>query len=826
LEFNTLKPLFLLVLLLPLFWAFRHNLLNRPKWLKTGAFFLRCLGIILLILALCRPFWKSSTGKKHTAYLVDISDSVSLKADEDAVKNIKKSISELKSGDSWELFTFGKKLEQSDPEALAKILKDMQAGKTDPEDRQETRLADALRGAAMTFPSDKQKEIVLFSDGVSTQDNTREAADAFIKQQGGKLKFRKISGIDSPEAAVLDFSPAVKVAYAGETVRFSAKVLANRDMPAKLRFINKSIVMRTVPVKLEKNKILKMAIDFSLTPETGSVWQAEIIPEKDYFPENNRAICTVRVKGKSKVLALHLKPPQLRHFQRAMQKQGIDVEVRGRYGFPGTLREMLAYDAIILSDFPADLMSMEQMNTLKSYVRDFGRGLIMCGSENSFGLGGYYKTPVEEVLPSVSRYEKQKEQPSLSMVLVIDKSGSMSGLPIALARQAAKAAVDLLGPRDKIGVIAFDGQPFKVVELTTALDKEAIKEKISTIAAGGGTNLYPAMVVGAEMLETAGTRLKHMIILSDGQSMPGDFESVATRLADNGGTLSTVALGPGAHQQLMKRLAETGKGRCYITMDAESMPRIFARETVKASRSAIKEQPFSVVKIASASYLDGIDFDKAPYLLGYVMTRVKPSATTLLLGENAAPLLTFGRFGLGRSFCFSSGITSEWAGEWLEWPDFGKFWSQLLRFAMRPPESGEIYVKTVRQGENVKLNLTAERENPHNIKWQAELLDANGVRSPVKIRETGYGKYQAAFKVPKNISSSLVLKDPLTGLSKIVYFDFSYPAEYRLAGKVDRALLDSDSSFQDSSPARLSLFTFFAISGLISLAIGIFLRRI
>ena len=135
------------------------------------------------------------------------------------------------------------------------------------------------------------------------------------------------------------------------------------------------------------------------------------------------------------------------------------MEARGRYGFPASLRELLAYDAVILADFPADLMTMEQMNVLKSFVRDFGRGLIMCGSENSFGLGGYYKTPIEEVLPSVSRYEKQKEQPSLSMVLIIDKSGSMGGAPIVLARQAAKAAVELLGVRDRVGVIAFDGRP-------------------------------------------------------------------------------------------------------------------------------------------------------------------------------------------------------------------------------------------------------------------------------------------------------------------------------------------------------------------------------
>ena len=228
-------------------WTFRKSLVNRPKWLKIMAFILRCLGVILLILALCRPFWKSSSGKKHTAYMVDISDSVSLKAAGEAAKNIEASIKELKNGDSWELFSFGKELKQTSPEALQKEITDFRNNKANPEFRQETRLADALRGAAMTFPSDKQKEIILYSDGVSTQKGVKAAIEAFGKQQLGRLVFKNTGGIDSPEAAVLDFSSTSKVVYPGETARFTVRAMANRDMPARIRFINKSIVMRSVP---------------------------------------------------------------------------------------------------------------------------------------------------------------------------------------------------------------------------------------------------------------------------------------------------------------------------------------------------------------------------------------------------------------------------------------------------------------------------------------------------------------------------------------------------------------------------------------------------
>ena len=80
------------------------------------------------------------------------------------------------------------------------------------------------------------------------------------------------------------------------------------------------------------------------------------------------------------------------------------------------------------------------MNIVRSYVQDLGGGLIMIGGDQAFGLGGYYKTTVEEILPVRSDFEKEKEKPSLAMILVIDKSGSMGGQKIEMAKDAAKSA--------------------------------------------------------------------------------------------------------------------------------------------------------------------------------------------------------------------------------------------------------------------------------------------------------------------------------------------------------------------------------------------------
>jgi Mg-chelatase subunit ChlD len=323
-----------------------------------------------------------------------------------------------------------------------------------------------------------------------------------------------------------------------------------------------------------------------MTTPGASLWTAEIVPENDRFPMNNQASATVEVKGKSRLLVIHREPKEMRAAARALQEQEFDVDVRGENGVPESMDELLSFGAVVLADVPATALNARQMDLLKRYVQDFGGGLAMLGSENSFGLGGYYKTPVEDVLPLVSRFEKEKEKPSLAMVLVMDKSGSMEGLPIALARQAAKASVELLGPQDQIAVIGFDSEPQIVSDLRRAAEKDAIQANIDTLEAGGGTDMYPAMQQAKQMLDNCAAKVKHMICMTDGQTPDQGFAELTQSLADSGVTVSTVALGEGAAGDLLQSIAEIGRGRFYAATDPNTVPQIFTRETICSARNS------------------------------------------------------------------------------------------------------------------------------------------------------------------------------------------------------------------------------------------------
>ncbi|MBL8816336.1 MAG: VWA domain-containing protein [Planctomyces sp.] len=402
----------------------------------------------------------------------------------------------------------------------------------------------------------------------------------------------------------------------------------------------------------------------------------------DTFSANNRRTLTVTPAEPLKVLLIDSAPEVLVHFRQILSAEGIAADAISPANAPITLSELNQYGVVLLSSIPATDLNIEQQEAICDWVATHGGGLMMVGGDQSFGPGGYYQTRIEELLPVRCDFIEEQEKPQLGMILIIDKSGSMSGPKMELAKDAAKAAVELLSPTDSLGVIAFDGAPAWVQPFSLLDNRDSVLERISAIAPGGGTSLFPAMVEANTAMQASESRIKHVLILTDGYSSEGDFESIATQLINSGVTVSAAGLGD-ADRSLVEKLAAIGRGRHYFTNDPQSVPQIFARETMLAANTSFRESAFRPIPVRSSISLFGIPFTECPPLHGYVRTRQKPAGELLLAAENGDPVLSWMRTGAGFSAAFTSDIKPRWSRDWLQWNACGKFWAQVLRKIQR-----------------------------------------------------------------------------------------------------------------------------------------------
>ena len=609
-----------------------------------------------------------------------------------------------------------------------------------------TRLASAIEAAAGYMPPGYIPHIIVLSDGNETDgDAVAAASRSRVTVSTVPLPTRS-----EPEVQVSQVNVPAEVRE-GEPFFVDVTIQSNHDDEGLVE------VFRGDHKVVSENRVLKPGANVfrfqqSIDRDRLAAFTVRVSGLKqDTLLDNNADTGLVYAAGKPRVLIIESDPNLIRELAYALEDEGIQVDIRPPQGMPESLADLQNYELLMLSNVPATSITQQQMEIARTYVQELGGGFIMLGGELSFGLGGYYKTTLEEILPVRSDFEKEKEKPSLAMVLVIDKSGSMSGDKIEMAKSASQAAVELLGRRDQAAVIAFDGATFVISEMQSASNKSKLNDEISRIDAGGGTTMYPAMEMAYELLMAASAKLKHVIILTDGISSSGDFEGLAQTMASAKITVSTVAIGEGSATDLLESIARTGKGRYYLTNDPSQVPQIFAKETITASKSAIDEQPFVPVVIRATHALAELDIESAPFLLGYVMTRPKPTCEVILATEKGDPLLAWWRYGLGMTAAFTSDAKSRWAAEWLTWPGYGKFWTQVIRQTMRKSESRGIQVTTTRQGQLAHVSVDAVSETGQFLNQsevELTVINTKLQRETSTMLQTAPGRYATEFKTP------------------------------------------------------------------------------
>ncbi|MHC4598500.1 MAG: vWA domain-containing protein [Planctomycetota bacterium] len=339
------------------------------------------------------------------------------------------------------------------------------------------------------------------------------------------------------------------------------------------------------------------------------------------LPSTKPAFVDVRVDGPPQVFLVDQTPPLGVPVLKALQTQGIELTA-ATWEEGGSAESLEKFDAFVLIAPPASAARGELASRLARVVRG-GGGMIVVADKIGFGPA-YRDTalaaavpvlppaphldpppaepdpepepkiedpppppPVEDPPPPEEEDPPTERKPvelgSVALVFLIDKSGSMAGKKIRLAKEAAIAAASALGAENTIGVLAFDTEATWLVPLTTASRRDWIIDRVSRLQAGGGTNIFPALVKSLNALKTLPARIRHVILISDGYNKTlEDFKGVVSNMAKAGISLSTIGVGDQFDSRLLSSLtfwAGGEKGRFDFTRDPGRIPRLVIRQT-------------------------------------------------------------------------------------------------------------------------------------------------------------------------------------------------------------------------------------------------------
>jgi Ca-activated chloride channel family protein len=637
--------------------------------------------------------------------------------------------------------------------------------------------------------------MVLLSDGNQNR-GSAEAAAAEARSLGARIFPLALSpAAAGGEVAIADIAAPAR-ARAGEPHQITVLVRSLGAVRARV-----SLFRDGLPAGSREGALVQGENPVAFTgffPERGlHFWEALVESPADGILENNRYRRFVEVTGNPQVLYVARSGKSSSAFLSALAAQGITVVETDGAALPGTLAGFLPYDGVILDNVPGFGLSYEKMETLEKYVRDAGGGLLMLGGENSFGAGGYYKTPVERALPVDMDVKSQIQMPRLSLVIVADKSGSMGGMAttgeakIDVVKSAAFSAVELLNPFDRAGLLAFDADFEWTVPLTEAGNRDQIARELSTLSPGGGTILYPALEEAHRALTASPSPLRHIIVLSDGLTNPGDFERLVGRIARDAITVSTVAVGDDADKALLARIATWGGGRFYAASDPRAVPRIFMTETILVSRGLLIEKRFLPSVWSANEIIGGISADQLPPLDGFVLSYMKNGAEKVLTALYDAPLLAAWRYGLGKSAAFTADMGNRWGASWAAWDQFPRFAAQLVRWIEKTGSADVLHPQLSLSGGKGSVRVDAHDELGrfvNGVDIQATALGPGGTREQVPIPQTGPGLYEGSFRAELAGDYVVTISAPAHA-PRTLGVSRPYSDEYRILG-ADARLLD------------------------------------
>ncbi|MBV8451213.1 MAG: VWA domain-containing protein [Deltaproteobacteria bacterium] len=512
------------------------------------------------------------------------------------------------------------------------------------------------------------------------------------------------------------------------------------------------------PVHAEESGLISYRAEFKPTN-----------PALDLYNEDDSLQGWVGIGAQRKMLLLSNSARDANYLASVVRRMGFQPSVMILDGreYAGNPQ---GYDAVILNNIPRNQLSSAAQTALVQYVIG-GGALAMVGGDQSFGLGGYENSTIARIMPVVMKPPQHLIR-TRALVLIIDKSGSMGRHDkLTYAKMAAQTVLKTLKEGDLVSVIGFDVQPFVVVPLEPLGQvRPYFDELVNRLSAQGRTYLLPALEEAARTLAQSGAAIKHVVILTDGETggtAEMYYDLVSTMHHQGGSTISAIAIGREANLPLLQAIAKYGGGGFYQTDSPENLPELFVEDVQQRSAdTTLVEKEFVPYSVTPDPVLRELAGRRLPALKGFVSTELKPGAgLSLFVNSNGQrnPIIASWKAGAGKTLAVTTDASGRWSSLWVQDGVFEPVWNRLLGWlAPHNTVPQNFGVALGYRSGRIQVNLTDYSPNSaiSNAPVNAMVIAPDGAKYSIAMSREAPGELSGSIEAPRAGTYNIELISP------------------------------------------------------------------